>query len=175
MAEQSTTLTWLTATKRAEELLAREGLPRPRKPERLLGRDYDFPTDPNTLSSMELGRLKLEMASLRAWAQDLMGTRAILLHEMDLVMDLLVPLAMLELLKSEEFKKLPRAGLVKEVVRAAAIDRDDQLKRLVHRSIDVRMEEETFRLRYDIYDGHYAALSREQSRREALSRGGIPE
>lgn len=163
----------MESTKRAEELLARENLPSPRKPTHLLGKEYDFPTDPNTMSSMTLGRLKLELAALREWTRELLGKQEIYLHEIELDLSFMVPLAMLELIKTKEFSELPRAALVKEILHNAAIERNDLLKRLFHRSIEVRMVVERFRLQFEIYDGHYSALSREQSRREALARGGI--
>lgn len=168
-------LTWLEGASRAEELLAREGLPQARPPKHLLGQEYDFPTDPHTLSSMKLGQVKLEMAALRGHVQSVLGRQELILHELEMVLDFMVPLEMLELVKTDEFKKLPRAALVKEVLRAAAVERNPLLKRLFHRALETRLVTERFRVQYEIYDGHYAALSREQSRREALARGGIPE
>lgn len=166
-------LTWLEGAKRAEELLARAGLPEPRKPAHLLGQEYDFPTDPNTLTSMQLGRVKLELAALREFARSTLGRQELFLHEIELVLDFMVPLSMLDLIKTAEFSKLPRAAMVKEVLRSAAIDRNPMLKKLFHRSLDLKMAVQRLRLQFEIYDGHYSALSREQSRREALARGGI--
>ncbi len=168
-------LTWLEGARRAEELLAREGLPEAKKPTHLLGREYDFPTDPNILTSMQLGRIKLEMASLRGHVQSILGKQEIILHELEMVLDFMIPLEMLELVRSEEFRKLPRAALVKEVLRAAAIERNPLIKRLFHRTVETKLIAQRLRVQYEIYEGHYAALSREQSRREALARGGIPE
>ena len=167
-------LRWLEGARRAEELLAKERLPRQRAPEQLLGEDYDFPLDPATLTSMELGRLMLRLASLKGYSGDRLAREEIALHELDQVLEYLVPLKMLDLIRSDEFKDLPRAALVKEVLRSAAIDGDDLLKRLFHRSVDQRAAVARLKAQYEIYESGYYALSREQSRREASARAGIP-
>lgn len=153
----------------------KERLPRQRPPDHLLGEDYDFPTDPATLTSIGLGRLMLQLAALRGYARDKLGREEIFLHELDQVFEFMVPLKMLDLIRSDDFKGLPRSALVKEVLRSSAIDGEDRLKKLFHRMVGQTAIVERLRVQFEIYEGHYFALSREQSRREASARVGIPE
>lgn len=168
-------LRWLEGAKRAEELLAQERLPSPKPPEHLLGQDYDFPTDPATLTSSGLGRLMLQLAALRGWAKDRVGREDLRLHELELVFDYLVPLQMAELVLGDELKNAPRAALVKEVLRSKAIDGDEKLKRLFHRIVEAKARVQALQTQLEIYESHYYALSREQSRREAGARAGVVE
>lgn len=155
-------------------MLARENLPSAKPPNHLLGIDYDFPTDPNQLTSLQLGTLRLELSALRGYAERLLGEKEIYLHELELVFDYMVGTSMLTLARSDAFKGLPRAAGVKEVLRYQTIDSDDILKRLFHRIVEMKSEVEIFRLQFNIYEGHLQALSREQSRRESETRFGIP-
>lgn len=177
MAVKSKTqeLTWLEAAKHAEEVLVREGLPSPRPPKHLLGKDYDFPTDPATLTSVQLGRLMFQLADLRGYARGLVARYEVVAHELEIVLDYMASLKMRELGATEEFRELPQAARVQSVLRSVAIDGEELLKRLFHRSVEAKAASERLRAQYEIYESHYFALSREQSRREASARAGIPE
>lgn len=175
MSNDDGQLLWLEASKKAEQLLVKAGLPMPKPPRHLLGKEYDFPSNPATLSTIDLGRIKLELAALRGHTQRLLAERDVVLHELEMVFDLMSPMVMLKLVKTGEFQDLPRAALVKDVLRAAAIDRDNTLKNLYHRIVTETAVVMRLKAQFEIYEGHYAALSREQSRREASARVGIME
>lgn len=153
--------TYQSAVDRARDLLARAELPVQGKPTGM-EKEYSFPTDPAALSSNELGRMMLKLASWRGYC-------ARILAQIDAELTALTPVYNIILGREMTNVSNNREGarLVKEQLTAVAMDRNEELQNLYALGVEKQAAKIRFHAQWEIYNDQWAALSREQSRRDA--------
>ncbi len=130
-----------------------------------LGAEYSFPTDLSLLQSHQLGDLSLKLTAYYTYALQLLGREDGELGAIEAVYDIKLGLAM-----DAEAGRRVGASPVKDILRALAIENDENVKRL-HRSILVRTHrKKLLEVQSSIYHEQLTRLSREQSRREGETR-----
>jgi len=142
----------------AEERLAKQRLPLPKKP-RGKEPEFEFPEDPDSLSSNRLGQLMLQMAAFGAYAQRLHG-----LADSEFA-----------LVEAEYKIKISAAGIAvrerlgrvaADVVESVVLGEDKTLGELYERRLQLQTVLTQLESRLKIYENLGKALSRELSRRE---------
>lgn len=153
------------AVKRSRELMKQIGIPSPKRPSGL-DEDYEFPTDPATLSSNELGKKMLALAAWYGYGTKHLGMQEAELTTMNAIFNILIGKAMVDVQKSSPIK------MVKDQLWASALDRDPELLKFYQRMLDKQTFADTLRAQVQVYDKQWSALSREQSRRDQDHRPG---
>lgn len=134
-----------------------------------LGKEHEWPSNINQLTSRQLGDLQLKLTGLYTYVLYLLGKEESDLATFEALYDIKLGLAMHDLVSSYRDSKAP----LKEVQRALAIKQDPTLSNM-YRSLLTRKKH----VRYladqaKIYSEQLTRLSREQSRREMEIRNAI--
>lgn len=157
---------WRTAVDKANAFIAKHALPAPKQPVGL-GREYDFPTDPRSLTSEKLGALRLMLSAFHGYALSIVGREDVELEAFTTVYELMLGDAM------DKVQRKAEKRLVTDVLKSVTISNNDVLKRLTRAVIERRARVGRLKAQLTVYEAHLAALSREQSRREMEARAGI--
>jgi hypothetical protein len=165
--------TWRDAVTKADELIKAHHLPSPKRPEGF-DAEYEFPTDPATLTNMKLGGIRLMLSAFHGYLLWLIGKEDVELSAFESVYDLILGDAM------DKTQRMRDKKLVTDVLRAVTIqeysgkDGERTLLKLTRAVIERRARVGRLRAQLTVYEAHLSALSREQSRREMEARVGIP-
>jgi len=144
------------AVRHAEALLNKSGLPLPKRPLGFM-EEYEFPDDVTALTSVQLGQLMGRLSGWQNYGTRLLGMAEMDLHAFETIYELLLGRAMARCASEKR--------LVKEVLRAVAVDSDPVLTRLTRALVTKRAATEVLKMQVEIYKSHWVALSREQARR----------
>jgi hypothetical protein len=148
----------------AKGKLRAQRLPLPKKPAADKP-EYEFPEDPDALTSVELGQLMLKYAAYHGYTLRLMG-----------VLD-----AELTALESEYQLKVQTYGLEArqelgrvafDAIEAAVLQKRRELVGVKKRITELRTVRASLEASSQIYERHWNALSREQARRTSDIRTG---
>ena len=159
--------TWRDAVERADAFIKAYKFPSPKRPTGL-DAEYDFPTDPRTLTSEKLGALRLQLSAFHGYLLWLIGKEDVELSAFETVYDLILGDAM-NTVAHEQAKRL-----VNDVLRSVTIMNNETLLGLTRAVIERRARVGRLHAQLTVYEAHLSALSREQSRREMEARLGIP-
>lgn len=137
------------------ERMTRHHLPQPKRPK---GdeEEFTFPTDPERLSSVELGQRMLQLSAWQVYSLRLLG---MVEAELNLLEH--------DVIVSGLGKRNELGRVNAETVRAAVLDDDDELRKRWQELETAQLQLET---RAKIYERAWTSLSRELSRRELESR-----
>ena len=146
----------------ATERVNAQRLPLPSKPKNKEP-EYEFPTDPSSLTSTELGQLMLRFASWYGYTVRLLGTADSELTLVDAELKLTVHQRGLEIRDT-----LGRVSA--DVVEAAVLKEHAELGPLNKRRLELTAVKIQLEARLKIYEKMHLALSRELARREMEAR-----
>lgn len=148
----------------AREKLKRQQLPLPKRPTSEQP-EYEFPEDPDAVTSVELGQLMLRYAAYHGYTLRLMG-----------VVD-----SELTAIESEYQLRIQTHGLVErqelgrvafDAIEAAVLVKYPELYAMKRRVTELRTIRVQLETSATIYERHWTALSREQARRAAEAKAG---
>lgn len=140
-------------------------LANPIRPENF-GKDFSFPEDLHIISVAELGKLMGQLAAFRGYVTRLLGTQESIQVLVNSTYEVMLGSAMYEI--SKEAREGPR--LVKDILMALALESSEDLMWLWNEKNSLEAITVKLRSQLTIYDQHYAALSRELSRRDTEAR-----
>lgn len=158
--------TWRTAVTKAEAFIRQHELPAPSRPAGL-GKEYDFPTDARTLTSLQLGTLRLRLSAFHGYVLYLLGREDVELGAFEAVYDMVLGDAMQKVANASVKR------MVTDVLRSVTVDGSETLKGLFRSITDRRARVGLLKSHLAVYEAHLNALSREQSRREMEARTGV--
>ena len=158
--------TWRTAVDKADAFIKRHELPAPSRPTGL-GQEYDFPTDPRSLTSEKLGATRLRLSAFHGYTLYLIGREDVELEAFSTVYELMLGDAM------DKVQRRAEKRLVTDVLKAVTITNHEVLRRLTRAVTERRARVGRLKAQLAVYEAHLAALSREQSRREMEARAGV--
>lgn len=149
---------------RIKERQEKIGLPLPAKPKGF-GKEYDFPEDPNSLQSVELGQLMLRMAGFNGYALRVIGG----LEAEQVALEAEYRVAIADAGR-EIREKMGRVAA--DTIESLALANSPGLMPLYRRLTEIRVALARMNSLSKIYTSQAGALSRELSRREMDSRVG---
>ena len=140
------------------------GFPQQERPSDL-GSTYQLPTDVAKLTSLELGQLQLQLTGWYTYSLQILGKLDAELSAMEIVFEIKLGVDMQRIQDDRGTGKGSR--IIKDALRALAVNGDDLLKQVQRQLIEMRMKTKRVEVQSTIYHEQLLRLSREQSRREA--------
>ncbi len=154
------------AIEEADRFVKGLGFPKMQRPTGL-GEEYAFPTSARQLTSTQLGDLSLKLGSWYSWLLEVLGKEETEFTAFETVFELKVSAASNTIRRGLPAGRAP----AQEVLRALAIEQDQQLLGLQRTLILRRAKIQRLEAQAKIYTEQLSRLSREQSRRDTDARG----
>jgi len=145
----------------ADTFLRGLGAPMQRKPQGM-DAEYDFPTNAATLTSLQLGNVRLQLSAWQTYILFIIGKEETELSTLESVYEMRLGSAMNTVRVRNQ-----KGVIAKEILASVALTEDKELERAYRVVLGRRARLKRLQTQADIYKEQLAVLSREQSRREA--------
>lgn len=149
---------------RVLEKVGKHNLPLPKKPN-FTDKEFEVPTDPDSITTVELGQKMMQASAFYSYAKRLLGVLEAELIPLEAEYKLRVITRGNILRRDPTFKS--RSA---EIIEAEVLSNNEDLLPLYERKVELLSIKSILESRADIYDRVYVTLSRELSRRGIESR-----